>query len=151
MDPKRQRRVAAILVGVAALIWVWGLMAKRPHPKTAASSISLEHRAPNVPGPTGAGKHPIPRMRVSRYTDWGGNPFEMERHTPAPTPASTSAAAPLSYVVSGILWDAQTPSAVVNGRLVGPGDDLGGWKVIEIQKTHVILSDGTTTQTLKVE
>jgi len=80
---------------------------------------------------------------------WGENPFLGDR---AGRAASAPAALPASaegYVLNGILWDAQAPSAVVNGRLVTVGDVLDGWEVTEIRKDRVILSNGSVTRTLK--
>ena len=34
--------------------------------------------------------------------------------------------------LSGILWDASAPIAIINGQMVQVGDDLEGYQVVEI-------------------
>ena len=55
------------------------------------------------------------------------------------------------YVVTGILWDPERPSAIINNRLVAIGDRLDQWQVAQITRNQVVLSDGATTQTLNLE
>ena len=81
--------------------------------------------------------------------DWGDSPFLAERGGPKPTVMGQAASGEEVFVLKGILWDARSPSAIVNDRVVSPGDQLGRWRVVEIQKNQVILSDGTSTQELR--
>jgi len=78
---------------------------------------------------------------------WGDNPFLIERRIALPA----EAAGPTDPILSGILWDPEFPSAVVNSRVVAVGDSLGPWQVLEIRKKEVILSDGVNTKVLRVE
>ena len=82
--------------------------------------------------------------------DWGESPFLIERNAPR---SSELPAQPAEQEVrlQGILWDPQAPTAIVNNRVVGRGDSVGRWEVLEIQKTQVVLSDGSTTRTLRAE
>lgn len=148
MDPKKQKLVAGLLVAAALLIWIRGFLIRPARSKLPAGAqtktVSDTEKLVSDTSPP----------RTSRFTEWGGNPFEIKRRiAAAPGPAAVpSADSPSGYSVNGILWDAQAPSAILNGRLVGLGDELsGGWKVIEIQKDKVVLSDGLTTQTLTVD
>ena len=50
--------------------------------------------------------------------------------------------------LSGILWDAVTPMAIINGQTLHVGEKLEGYEVIQILQDHVVLSDGTTTSEL---
>lgn len=144
MDPKKQRLTAAALVALGVIVWIWGLTARPARaPKPSASSLAL---APIQSSPPQA---PPSATRQSRYSDWGDNPFVVDRRkATASTPAPAGSK---GLILNGILWDPKVPSAIVNSRLVTVGDHLDHWQVIEIQKDRVILSDGATTKTLAVE
>ena len=46
-------------------------------------------------------------------------------------------------VLSGILWDVKDPKAVINGEIVGIGDKVNKYSVIDIDRNIVILNDGS--------
>lgn len=52
--------------------------------------------------------------------------------------------------LSGILWDAKTPSALIDGQVVKEGDSVGAYKVMKIQKDTVTLKDSTHEVELKL-
>lgn len=82
--------------------------------------------------------------------EWRDSPFLVERNTPRFVEIPDNSAEQ-EIQLQGILWDPQAPTAIVNNRVVGQGDSLGRWEVVEIQKTQVVLSDGSTTRTLRAE
>ena len=45
--------------------------------------------------------------------------------------------------LSGILWDAQQPMAILNGQIVHVGETVEGYRVLEIAKDHVTVTDGS--------
>ena len=71
--------------------------------------------------------------KKSSFAAWGRNPFRAEE---IPTRTLTK------LFLNGIAWDEKTPKAVINNRIVGTGDPIGGHKVKRIEKNRVILSDG---------
>jgi len=42
-------------------------------------------------------------------------------------------------VLNGILWDARSPLAVIEGEPVVVGQTVGGWQVIEIQPDRIVI------------
>lgn len=83
----------------------------------------------------------VPAKRKAKKTQfrvWGRNPF-----LPADTPSAPD--------LSGILWDAQAPKAIISGNIVAVGDKVGGNTVVEIKQDRVILSDGAAYIELKLE
>ena len=80
-------------------------------------------------------------------TRWGENPFLEERQRRLSAVGEKEG----GLVLYGILWDPHAPSALINDRVLNPGDPIGRWKVVEIQKDRVVVSDGPTTQTLEVQ
>ncbi|MFC1674541.1 hypothetical protein ACFL1K_01410 [Candidatus Omnitrophota bacterium] len=55
----------------------------------------------------------------------------------------------LDLKLSGIVWDELNPQALINARIVGVGDQIGGYSVVEIQQNKVILNDGKDNLILK--
>lgn len=143
-NPRKQFIVLSILGVLVAASWIHGLTAKPSHSgrlkAVQASRLEAQAAGPAVPEPL-----------KSRYPQWGGNPFEIERKSLNNSAPDSSPRAAASHVVSGILWDPQTPSAIVDGHLVNIGSELDGWHVVEIHKDRVILSDGSDTRILTVE
>jgi hypothetical protein len=82
--------------------------------------------------------------------EWKENPFLIERNAPRFVEIPDNSAEQ-EIRLQGILWDPQVPTAIVNNRVVSQGDSLGRWELVEIQKDRVILSDGSTTRTLRAE
>lgn len=56
----------------------------------------------------------------------------------------------LELELTGILWDPQNPEALINDKICGKGDRIGGFQVIEIRENKVILSDGARQIELKL-
>ena len=81
-------------------------------------------------------------MAGTKYLSWGRNPFV------AAEAGSRSEASGLS--LSGIAWEANKPQAVINGRIVGVGDEVAGNKVVEINQNSVVLNEGSNRFVLKL-
>ena len=134
MDLRKSPWAAGGLLVVGLLFLLHGALA-RPHPLTTRPSSRSTIPMPAVPAPA---------RSPSRFADWGVSPFLVERGS---SPSGT-AAMPSARILSGILWDPQSPSAIVDNHLVHVGDHVGGWRVQEIRQDRVILSDGTATEVL---
>lgn len=68
------------------------------------------------------------------YNTWGRNPFIIKKiHAKTVT----------ELTLSGIMWDLESPRAIINNEVVKETDKIGENTVIEIRKTSVILNDGT--------
>ena len=141
MDKKQKILLTVLGIGVV-VVWARGL-AIDPVRSRRVSDAALKTVS-------GTGLRPGPDTLTpqrSRHTEWGENPFLVERKSAQ----SAGATGPREPVVNGILWDLQAPSAVINGRVVNPGDSVDGWQVVEIQPHQVTLSNGTTRKTIQVE
>ena len=145
---KRQRWVLGILGIVLVTVWIRAFTfgpvhSARRSGQKVPSSLQLPEVAPSVPA--------ISTSSTDTSSEgWGDSPFLMERgQHQAGGPSSE--ATPEEYLLNGILWDPQAPSAIVNNRVVNMGDQIGPWRVVEIQKDRVILSNGTQTRTLQTE
>ena len=86
----------------------------------------------------------------AQQKEWKESPFLAERG--GPKSAVTGESAGLEgFTLKGILWDPQAPTAILNDRVVGVGERVGNWKVMEIRKDRVILSDGLTTREISAQ
>ncbi len=52
--------------------------------------------------------------------------------------------------LSGIVWDPQNPTAIINDRIVAVGGDIEGNTVLDIKENRVVLTDGTQNFELKL-
>ena len=53
--------------------------------------------------------------------------------------------------LSGIVWDKEHPTAIINDTIVGISEEVMGHRVIDIQKDRVILFNGTKSVVLNLE
>lgn len=53
--------------------------------------------------------------------------------------------------LSGIAWDQEDPTAIIDSRIVRVGDEIGGYVVTEIRKDAVVLNNGTENLELKLD
>jgi hypothetical protein len=51
-------------------------------------------------------------------------------------------------VLTGILWDAKSPLAVIDGEPATVGQDVGGWQVVEILPDKVVIQRDSERRTL---
>ena len=132
MTPK-QKIILGVLGLLLIVIWVRALAPRRPAPP----AISPANPIPLPAAPRGNAAGPGADVPES----WGENPFLADRGARGPAVTEEPSSKDL-IVLNGILWDPRTPSAILNNRVVSPGERLGEWKVLEIQKDRVILSNG---------
>lgn len=145
MNPEKRRVVLAGFLGVVGVVvLVRGLTAKPVHSRMAAKQVAPS-QAKAIPSARAAPR-PQTETTADPSAEWGENPFIIERES-----AALTSTGPKVPVCSGILWDPQVPSAIMDNRLVSVGDHVGQWKVTEIQKDKVIVTDGSDTQTIYVE
>lgn len=85
----------------------------------------------------------IPEEIVPAELDvaWGRDPFII------PTVQLPKS---VSMTVSAIVWDEKRPLANIDGEIVGVGQQIEGFKVIQINKTNVIVNNGEGEVTLEL-
>ena len=124
------------------------------HTQTEDQPQGQAHPAASPASPLAA--YPLDRLSTTRQRPL----FSPGRRPPAPPPAPIIAAAPPppppNLILVGTIMDADDARAVVGvgttdkTRRVRIGDDIGGWKVTEIEERQVVLSlnDRSATFTL---
>jgi type II secretory pathway component PulC len=130
MDP-RLRKIIIFSLLVASLIYGYrNFTSKTEHgdsfsPKTdiAAESIPI--------------KHPVKTLDIEKYAalEWGPDPF---RRGGTETVIQDSPTV-TGWNLGGILYDDNSPAAIINSRIVRIGESIDGARVMHINKNRVTL------------
>ena len=62
-----------------------------------------------------------------------------------------AAGGPAGLTLEGILWDAASPIAMINGQMLRVGEEIEGYRVTGIRQDRVSLTDGSGAYELSVE
>ena len=84
----------------------------------------------SLPSKTSSAQHEAQREHTVALP-WSRDPFSKNIPT---EPVS-------QLTLSGILWDAHEPMAIINGLTVTPGDEVQGFRVLRIEEDRVTLTD----------
>lgn len=68
------------------------------------------------------------------YDSWLRSPFTLQK---------TSTKISNGLILNGIMWDKETPLAIINNDIVQTGDNISGNIVVEIKQDRVILNNGS--------
>jgi hypothetical protein len=60
----------------------------------------------------------------------------------------TSEASPMTLI--GVLWNAPKPLAIVGDRMVGLGDQVGGWEIVQIQEDGIVIQRDDRRETVAI-
>ena len=137
-----------ILLGVLGVIMV-AVYARAFAPRSASTSPPAEEAQVVAAVPAGepadtggvtlllpesSAKREAQRTRAARLA-WSRDPFFR----------GGGASGTSGLTLSGILWDPTAPMAIVNGQPVHVGEEIEGYRVVEIGTDHVAVSDGAET------
>jgi hypothetical protein len=126
-----------IILGVVVLVFIVMVL---------AAILKPRHKEPAAPAKAAA-QTAVPRAEASRqrkvssFSDWGRDPFTM-----GPRAVELSG----DLVLSGIIWDAKKPYCIINERVVKVGDEISGYKVVDIKKDSVSVRAGEQVKVLRV-
>lgn len=112
-------------IPLVILIWGWNLLSLRKA-APAAGVGALADAA-------GAQTQVIERQgRRTTHKEWGSDPFRITEAGPETA----------SLNLEGIVMDAVSPFAIINGEIKKEGDEVAGAVVVLIQQSKVILKRG---------
>lgn len=144
MDKKKIEIIAtSILAVVFIIVWANAIKAikKRGKPVSTASSVV----APNIFIPKSDEKSDIkPLWTEEKDLTWLRCPFSGKSFSGALTHEV------INLKLTGILWDEESPQAVINNRILGIGDRIGNNEILDINQDLVILFDGNRNFELRV-
>ena len=137
MDKQKKLKIALpILVVVIAVVWGPIIMGSGSKSKKQKSASGI-----NTISGSGGASDLISLARSSErkksktsYPEWGRNPFTLAKTT------TTSS-------LEGILWDEQNPKAIVDGNIVGVGDQIGTGLIIGIGQNSITVKNGIREET----
>ncbi len=144
MTRQQQGLLLALLLVVMVAVYARPLLHHRaPAPAPAQAADAGTHPAghPAVP-PLDAPASPQRGVQRQRAADlrWSRDPF-----------IRGGASGQMSGLsLSGILWSVKAPMAIINGQMAHVGDELEGYRVLEIRQDRVAVSDGTETLQLTI-
>ena len=85
-------------------------------------------------------EHRADQRRRSEQLGWKRDPFTR----------GSALSGLTGLTLSGILWDAHRPMAMINDQMVRVGETLDGYTIVEITADHVSMTDGTDTFQLQI-
>ena len=101
-------------------------------PADRARNTDLARDPLSIPAP--------PAIDLVSALSWRRDPFLFGDETRFPARAAAPAAAPALPVVRTILFSDSRRLAIVDGRIVGVGDSVGGYRVAVIEKGAVVFA-----------
>ena len=110
-------------------------MSHAPPPVAVAPVTAARPPAPATPAPVAAPvvRTPAPREEPASAPAAVAVPSVVRRPEPPPVP--------FDAVLGTILYSPERKLAIVNGRIVGPGDEVNGARIVDITPTTVLLRD----------
>ena len=131
MDAKKRQKIVYIIF-VAAIIWgVYNFMGGKPvKPTDTSRPISkLESARTDTKNKS---------IDIEKYSslEWGRDPFY---YGPGQAKRFTAKTSQPVWKLGGILYDNDSPSAIINKIIVRDGDIINGARVVQIEKESVIL------------
>lgn len=144
---EKTRKTLVFGLLIASLIWAYfsfsGRKSSNPRPAQPQATVA---------GPAGVESLPpadLSQQTVAEYEkkSWGKDPF-YHRHKSEPPHAAPDK---VKLHLLGILYREVDAQALINGRVVREGDTLAGYRIVNIERDHVKISDGKKTVILRVE
>lgn len=145
---ERTRKIIVFAVFGVAVIWGFSTLAPRWKNKDGDSSSrpirTGENAAINTSAPADGSQtaKPVPIDEIYAAYDtlgWGNDPFY---RTPAPAPPPERPGDKARLRLMGILYRSVGAQALINGKIVAPGDVVNGYTVVEIVPGRVTLTNG---------
>ena len=140
-----------IIAGVMVVVIIWGYSNLKPseetHPRptrTPETPVSVQP-APRPPKSPAAPK--LVNVEQQAKEPWGADPFRVKPRSGA---TGKRAQKKPKWRLSGILYNAQTPIAIINKKQVKTGQTINDAKVVKIDKKAVTLEHNGKRMTLTV-
>lgn len=148
MAQPSRRQLVALGVLLVVMVGVYARAFRRAGPATGgAGTSSPPHAERGGPGSVAGIPDQDPDLSARRAAqraeleqlEWTRDPFS---RGPARGHGELS--------LSGILWDAAQPLAIINGETLQPGDTIDGFRILSIEPASVVMTDGTETLQLQI-
>ncbi len=128
---KQQKLKIVFPILFVVMAFVWGPIFMGTNPKNKA-----DNNTRNIGVASGGNISNMDLIELSRgskrkkaktsHADWGRNPFIIGYDSKA-------------LIVEGIFWDEKNPKAILNGNIMGIGDQVGSSAIVTITQNSVIV------------
>ena len=134
-----------IILAVFLITVIWGMYNLTGEKQNKQAALPDEPRKADLVRL----EQPSGSIDVEKHSklEWGGDPFCRNSGTPPESPAAETAP---NWILGGILYDRDNPSAVINRTIVRSGDFIKGARVVQIHKSSVRLEKDGLQFTLTV-
>ena len=136
---QNKKLIIAIVLGIGAVFSVFYGVTSKPKARSHAGS-AISAAAPEEPGPAGSVAAVKRLAKRSQFASWARSPF-----------VHKSSGGGVTLVLNGIVGSPKNPKAMIGDAVVGKGDKLGVYTVVDIGQNKVILNDGSKDIELKME
>jgi len=141
MTEKRRKQIVYSIFAIAVIWAIFNFPHKRKSiesesPQTSGSALVVATATPEL----------STRPKLALSDEWGRDPFARgsERATSMPSEAIPS------FRVAAVSVAGGKAMAVINGKMIGQGDAIEGWRVTAISNAGVVLESNGRKITLKI-
>ncbi len=131
METGKRKKIVYTLFALAVIFGFYNLYIGFDKNNAKLAPVSQQQLAPQI-------VMPAKTIDIEQYStlNWGRDPFYWAKKGNIPV---VSDKVQIGWILNGILFNKQTPSAVINKKIVSIGDKINGAKIIDISKTEVTL------------
>jgi len=139
-----KNRIQIIITSFLAIImiFVWINTIKNIRKKISTNKANVQAYKDTLP----ALVSPASNKKTDKVDAWVRDPFSGKLYTSVRKQGNT----PKTLSLAGIIWDKNKPAALINDKVVGVGDRVGGSTVVSIKNDRVLLNDGTNDFEIKI-
>jgi hypothetical protein len=144
MTEKKRKK---IVYGLFIIAVIWGIF-NFPFGRSQNENVSSEDKPYPEEGEIqkALASSNAPMISLDLSDEWGDDPFAQKTARPQP-----SAKESINLSLSAISKSGDDFWALINGKALTKGDNINGWKLIEINKTNARLSKDGKTIILNIE
>lgn len=142
-DSTRTKIIAAVMI--ATIVWAYfNIGSKKTDTTVPGSPQAVQTVVPEAEVISGT---KLVNVEQKTRESWGRDPFKL---TENPEKPSTRPSRKLAWVLSGIMYNEQSPVAIINSQPVRQGDVVDMAQVVEIERKAVTLEHNGKRFTLTV-
>ena len=131
MEARKRKNIVYILFVLAAIFGFYNLYNNFETKSAKQVPVSQQPQIPQI-------VMPAKTIDIEHYLtlNWGRDPFYLAKKGAS---SIVSDEVQNGWILNGILFNKETPSAVINKKIVGVGSEINGAKIIDITKTKVTM------------
>ena len=131
---------AGVVVALAMAGWFfgqWWKAGRRSDPIKVEAVAAVAQKPAPPPAPAAAAAPAVPPPAATPAPAPAATPAPAPAPTPAPAASPVEAPWPVKLKLMGIFFSKTNPHALINGKTVAQGDEVGGIRVTKIEADRV--------------